>query len=213
MFARISFDSSQKITNEELENLRIFLSDEIEHEQLYVKLNDSDNSTTKFYSWSHTLDPLDLEKEGNEKVLVKELNLVELDYHKEYLTNLDSFFTKFPTLKVKVRGIPQGSSEINIFSGIISQMNDIQNKLETALKSFDKSLEFNQKCDVHVSNLGLLHINQLGYALDKCTQELQDILNQGWRIIAACVQPDQRRPDYILGRYNPESDNCEWVEF
>lgn len=31
-------------------------------------------------------------------------------------------------------------------------------------------------------------------------------LNNGWRIIAVCIQPDGRRPDYVLGRYNPELD-------
>jgi hypothetical protein len=92
-------------------------------------------------------------------------------------------------------------------------MNAIQSKLENALKTFDKSIEFNQKCDVHVANLGLLHINQTGYAVDKCTEELQDILNKGWKIIACCVQPDQRRPDYILGKYNPDGDNCVCEEF
>jgi len=37
-----------------------------------------------------------------------------------------------------------------------------------------------------------------------CTDALQTELNNGWRIIAVCVQPNQRRPDYVLGRYNPE---------
>lgn len=28
-------------------------------------------------------------------------------------------------------------------------------------------------------------------------------------MIAVCVQPDKRRPDYILGRYNPQLDVTE----
>lgn len=36
---------------------------------------------------------------------------------------------------------------------------------------------------------------------DACSDALQDNLNQGWRILAVCPQPDQRRPGYILGRY------------
>lgn len=39
---------------------------------------------------------------------------------------------------------------------------------------------------------------------DACTDQLQGALNSGWRIISACPQPDQRRPDYILGRFNPD---------
>lgn len=37
------------------------------------------------------------------------------------------------------------------------------------------------------------------------TDVLQEQIAKGWRIIAACPQPDQRRPDYILGRFNPET--------
>lgn len=39
---------------------------------------------------------------------------------------------------------------------------------------------------------------------DCCTDHLQNRLNDGWRILAICVQPDQRRPDYILGRRGDE---------
>jgi hypothetical protein len=35
---------------------------------------------------------------------------------------------------------------------------------------------------------------------DCCTDHLQTMLNNDWRILAVCVQPDQRRPDYVLGR-------------
>lgn len=40
--------------------------------------------------------------------------------------------------------------------------------------------------------------------VDCCTDHLQHQLNKGWRILAICVQPDQRRPDYVLGRRCPE---------
>lgn len=215
MFARISFDEKQRVSSSELEGLKMFLSDEIDNIQLYVKVanGEYDDKPFEFYSWNHTLDPLDLEKEDNKKELVRAIDKFELKTNKEYLTNLDSFLSKYPSLKIRVRGIPHGLSEVNMFSNIINQMTEIENKLENALKSFDKTVEFNQKCDVHISNLGLLHINQIGYAVDKCTEELQTILKDGWRIIACCVQPDQRRPDYVLGRYNPEENNVECVKF
>jgi hypothetical protein len=38
---------------------------------------------------------------------------------------------------------------------------------------------------------------------DACSDALQNELDNGWRIIAACPQPDQRRPDYSLGRFEP----------
>ena len=58
----------------------------------------------------------------------------------------------------------------------------------------------NEKCSVAVSGLGLLTINDVRLELDCCTDNLAELLGLGWRIVAVCVQPDQRRPDYILGR-------------
>lgn len=63
---------------------------------------------------------------------------------------------------------------------------------------------YNNKCEVHMPGQALAMYNDMMLLDDACTDALQDSLNQGWRIIAACPQPDQRRPDYILGRYNPE---------
>jgi len=40
---------------------------------------------------------------------------------------------------------------------------------------------------------------------DYCTERLQDDLDSGWKILAICVQPDGRRPDYILGRVDAEN--------
>jgi hypothetical protein len=58
----------------------------------------------------------------------------------------------------------------------------------------------NEKCTVAVAGLGLLTVNEVSAEVDLCTESLQRRLNEGWRILAVCVQPDQRRPDYVLGR-------------
>jgi hypothetical protein len=58
----------------------------------------------------------------------------------------------------------------------------------------------NERCRVAVAGLGLLTVDEVENCDDLCTDALQDKLNEGWRILAVCVQPDQRRPDYILGR-------------
>jgi hypothetical protein len=63
---------------------------------------------------------------------------------------------------------------------------------------------FNSKTNVHVGGGLITTYNDLKLKENACTDELQTELNNGWRIIAACVQPNQRRPDYILGRYNPQ---------
>lgn len=58
----------------------------------------------------------------------------------------------------------------------------------------------NERCSVAVAGLGLLTVNDVKVRVDLCTEELQRELSEGWRILAVCVQPDQRRPDYVLGR-------------
>lgn len=62
---------------------------------------------------------------------------------------------------------------------------------------------YNQKCEVHMPGHSLSLYNEICLKEDCCTDDLQSELNSGWRIIAACPQPDNRRPDYILGRFNP----------
>ena len=62
---------------------------------------------------------------------------------------------------------------------------------------------FNKVVNVHCPGPSLAVYNEICLLEDSCTDILQSKLNEGWRIIAACPQPDQRRPDYILGRFNP----------
>lgn len=57
---------------------------------------------------------------------------------------------------------------------------------------------FNTKVEVHVPGDALMKINELRLVEDACTDTVQQMLNDGWRILAICPQP-QRRPDYILG--------------
>jgi len=59
---------------------------------------------------------------------------------------------------------------------------------------------FNQKVKVSVPDVGLMKIKHVEVWQDLCTEMLQNKLNEGWCILAVCPQPDQRRPDYILGR-------------
>jgi hypothetical protein len=73
-------------------------------------------------------------------------------------------------------------------------------QLESKLVSFNAETQFNYKVGVHISDLGLLAVKQATWLEDACTEELQKYLDEGWRILAVCPQPDKRRPDYILGR-------------
>lgn len=53
---------------------------------------------------------------------------------------------------------------------------------------------------VHLPGLGVLAMTEVMNLDDACTDQLQEHLNEGWRILAVCPQLAQRRPDYILGR-------------
>ena len=58
----------------------------------------------------------------------------------------------------------------------------------------------NQRVHVAVPGLGLLAVSEVCVRYDHCTDALANDLAEGWRIVAVCPQPDQRRPDYVLGR-------------
>jgi len=70
-----------------------------------------------------------------------------------------------------------------------------------ALESLElkRNPAFNHKVKVSVPGNGLLNINRVVVHQDMCTEKLQLELDMGWCILAVCPQPDQRRPDYILG--------------
>lgn len=63
---------------------------------------------------------------------------------------------------------------------------------------------FNERVEVYTPGAGLMLFNRVMLLQDACSDALQSEMDNGWRIIAACPQPDQRRPDYILGRYDPK---------
>jgi hypothetical protein len=53
---------------------------------------------------------------------------------------------------------------------------------------------------VAIPNIALLAINEVKLLENSCTDQLQEHLSNGWRILAVCPPECQRRPDYILGR-------------
>jgi hypothetical protein len=100
-------------------------------------------------------------------------------------------------------------SEEPTASNLTSMLNQIEEKFEYINKELDifKNQQFNQKVNVHVGGGLIVTYNELMLKENSCTDMIQECLNEGWRIIAVCVQPDNRRPDYILGRYNPKFDS------
>lgn len=82
--------------------------------------------------------------------------------------------------------------------------------LEEAIQRLAAKVEaispaFNEKVQVVVPGLGLLEVREVTVLYEQCTDMVQDYLDDGWSILAVCPQPDQRRPDYIMGRTRRES--------
>lgn len=100
-------------------------------------------------------------------------------------------------IEVKGLGRPQPLAEIA----------DSLGRIERALGTpGDAGTYVNHRVDVHVPGNALLAIDEVELISDCCTDYLSERLGQGWRIVAVCPQPDQRRPDYILGRRQPRDD-------
>ncbi len=57
---------------------------------------------------------------------------------------------------------------------------------------------------VQVPSIGLLTISEVRVEENACTDTLQGLLDDGWRLLCVCPPNSQRRPDYILGRTKEE---------
>jgi hypothetical protein len=67
-----------------------------------------------------------------------------------------------------------------------------------------EDLRHSRTVQIAVADVGLMHVRQVTWLEDCCTEELQAQLDAGWRILAVCPPNARRRPDYILGRTNKE---------
>lgn len=94
--------------------------------------------------------------------------------------------------------------EIKVVLDITKEIIELAEKpLKIMTESGIAGNTYNNKCEVHMPGNAMAFYNELLLKEDVCTDVLQGELNSGWRLIAVCPQPDQRRHDYILGRFNP----------
>lgn len=63
-----------------------------------------------------------------------------------------------------------------------------------------KQLEQGAAVQIAIPGFGLLAVSKVTHLDDACTDQLQGMLDQGWKILAVCPPNSQRRPDYILGK-------------
>lgn len=82
----------------------------------------------------------------------------------------------------------------------VPNLNNFSVALDAIRTSLETATMLNQACNVGAGGTSLLGINQLMLLENACTDAVQHLLKQGWRIVSALVQPNQRRPDYVLGK-------------
>ena len=127
----------------------------------------------------------------NDYAVLKDV-VVFLDVDKFY--KIASNDIRIEIIRVIPVDVPDNFEMYQKFNQVIE---NITNKIDTISNcNFSPDMH----CNVNVPNLGLLQVREVTYRIDFCTEELQEMLNDGWMILAVCPQPSQRRPDYILGK-------------
>lgn len=96
----------------------------------------------------------------------------------------------YATIKDHITLLYEVESEIDVLS-------IIEASVRTSMEAVGKL--FNEKTNSEQPSINLMSVDETLLIADACTNEVQQRLDYGWRILAICPQP-QRRPDYILGR-------------
>lgn len=122
----------------------------------------------------------------------------ELARSPEYIVTSE----QFASLSMAIDGV-KIKREIKLHDSLPSILHRVEAVTEKLEQMKGGGSQFNERCDVHMPGNALMSFNVTMLMQDSCTDELQAQMDKGWRIIAACPQPDQRRPDYILGRFDP----------
>lgn len=127
-------------------------------------------------------------------------------YYQAKLLLTDSQFVQLIAANIEVSLVSMVKQpELNTGNhSVLAAVQTLIGKTEELLaRSANNGAEYNGRCEVHMPGNMLMSFNETVLIEDSCTDRLQDAIDKGWRVIAACPQPDQRRPDYILGRFNP----------
>ena len=163
--------------------------------------------------------PGDKQKDGVTEELVSSYYIYSRPPEGEYVlvekgNHLVDLVWFISNCKLKFSVIEAVKSDAPSVENISVLLQRVEEKTQRVVDMVDvvEKRTFNEKCNVHVGGGLIVTYNEVMLKEDCCTDELQNQLNMGWRIIACCVQPDSRRPDYVLGRYNPKLDVPESIE-
>jgi len=82
---------------------------------------------------------------------------------------------------------------------MVRLLNDVEEMRNKLCAIQDQKQTINDKVSVHVPGHAMMEIKTAKVLEDCCTNALNEELMKGWKILAICPQPNQRRPDYIVG--------------
>lgn len=134
-----------------------------------------------------------------------EFTVIEANSNWSYVAKLlltDSQFVQLTAANIEV-SLVSIVKQPTLNTGLAAVQTLIGKTEELLARSANNGAEYNNRCEVHMPGNLMLQFNETLLLEDSCTDRLQAALDGGWRVIAACPQPDSRRPDYILGRFNP----------
>lgn len=188
-------------TKEEIDRISSILDNPLSVEEIKICCLEDKNVYKR--DWFYGDDSESEKAKYNERYCASEgIGLYVVDKHKSYIVDSNLLFTitsDFETdVKYDVIGVLKDAPSLNK-NHELKILDKLMN-LDEKLSLFNKTQQFNTKVGVHISDLGLMNIKEVDVLYDACTDELQRWLDDGWRILAICPQPDSRRPDYVLGK-------------
>jgi len=221
MIALISFDNAMSIERKIAEKLNL---NYIEKERFGCRTNSySDDSLEPLTDYDYYIDDLIktevddktfyFKEEGDDKPIdsyhlytkpKKDLDYVYIEKENN-LVDLEDFALKCMYGYRITKCIKSEEPSVNNIKALLNKVEEKTNNINKTLDILHNQ-SFNDKTNVHVGGGLMVTYNDLMLKENCCTDVLQSTINNGWRIIAVCVQSDQRRPDYILGRYNLDKD-------
>lgn len=123
----------------------------------------------------------------------------------EFLIELDKLrdLVNFHKLEVRISNFDNNYMLVSEGSELSVRLRNLETKYSLVMEQIALG---GKVMSIHVPNIGLIAFNEVAVLEDACTYDLQDRLDTGWRICAVCSPNGQRRPDYILGRFNPNKN-------
>lgn len=180
-------------------------------DEIKIFINQHDDWNKK--SYYHRPNSLKEISEEDYKIFVTTEEFAALEYygHQRILMQYEDYIDVKFAMKDSNQLRSDSVFKLNVTVSASNIFNVIETHTALIAKQFDQLTQlskqtFNEKVNVPNMDAFISKINQTMLLEDCCTDYLQSHLIKGWRIIAICPQPNQRRPDYVLGKILDEEE-------